>query len=73
MAQINLSTKQKQIHRHGEQICGCQGLGWGMDWEFGGSRYKLLHLEWKDNKVLLYRTWNFTQSPGIKHNGKEFF
>ena len=47
MAQINLSTKQKDIHRHGEQTCGCQrGRGGiGMDWEFGVSRCKLLHLE----------------------------
>ena len=38
MAQMNLSTKQKQIHKHREQTCGCQegegrkreGLGvWG--------------------------------------------
>ena len=28
---MNLSTKQKQTDRHGEQICGCQkggGAGW---------------------------------------------
>ena len=25
MAQVNLSTKQKQIHRTGEQIYGCKG------------------------------------------------
>ena len=24
---MNLSTKQKQIHRHREQTCGCQGGG----------------------------------------------
>ena len=29
MAQMNLSMKQKQTHRHREQTCGCQG-GWGM-------------------------------------------
>jgi len=29
MAQINLSTKQKQTHRHRKQICGCQGQGAG--------------------------------------------
>ena len=38
MAQMNLSTKQKQTYRHREQTCGCQeggerqknGLGvWG--------------------------------------------
>ena len=28
--------------------------GSGMDWEFGVSRCKLFHLEWIDNKVLLY-------------------
>ena len=27
MAQINLSTKQKQTHRHREQACGCHGGG----------------------------------------------
>ena len=27
---MNLSTKQKQSHRHREQTCGCQGEeGWG--------------------------------------------
>ena len=25
MAQMNLSTKHKQTHRHREQTCGCQG------------------------------------------------
>ena len=41
MTQMNLSTKQKQIHRHREQIYGCQGGGgWGeggMEWEAGIS------------------------------------
>ena len=27
MTQMNLSTKQKQTHRHKEQTCGCQGGG----------------------------------------------
>ena len=27
MAQMNLSTKQKQTHRHREQTCVCQGGG----------------------------------------------
>ena len=40
MAQMNLSTEQKQTHGLGEQTCGCQeGKGRsGMDWEFGVSR-----------------------------------
>ena len=50
---MNLPTKQKQTHRHREQTCGCQGGEGGMDWEFGVSRGKLLHLEWINNKVLL--------------------
>ena len=43
MAQKNLSTKQKQTHRYGEQTGGCQGRGErsGMDWEFGVNRCKL--------------------------------
>ena len=32
MAQMNPSTKHRQTHRHGEQICGCQG-GVGRDWD----------------------------------------
>ena len=43
-----------------------------MDWEFGVGRYKLLHSEWTNNKVLLYRTGNYVQSPVINHNGKEY-
>ena len=53
MAQMNLSTKQKQTHRHREQTCGCREGGSRMDREFGVSRCKLLHLEWIGNEVLL--------------------
>ena len=37
MAQVNLSTEQKQTHGHGEQTCGFQGGGGGTgrDWQFG--------------------------------------
>ena len=35
MTEINLSTKQKQIHRHGEQTCGCQGREAGGGKGFG--------------------------------------
>ena len=47
MAQKNLSTEQKWSHGHREQTCVCQGGGGGsgVDWEFGVSRCKLLHLE----------------------------
>ena len=45
MAQMNLSTEKKQTHGLGEQTFDCQGGGSGVDWEFGVSRCKLLHLE----------------------------
>ena len=58
MAQMNLSTKQKQTHKHGEQTCGCQrgGRMSEMDWEFGLNRCKLLPLERIINEILLCST-----------------
>ena len=32
---------------------------YGMDWEFEVGRYKLLHLEWIESKVLPYSTGNY--------------
>ena len=71
---MNLSTKQKQTHRHRELTCGSQGGGGGgwMDWELGIGRCKLLHIEWMDNKVLLCSTGSCIQYPMINHNGKEY-
>ena len=34
----------------------------GMDWEFGVSRCKLLHLEWISDEILLYSTGSNNQS-----------
>ena len=31
----------------------------GLDWEFGISRWKLVYIEWVNNKVLLYSTGNY--------------
>ena len=67
---MNISVKQKQTHRHREQTCGCRGGE--KDWEFGISRYKLVHIEWINNKVLLYSTGNYAQYPVINRNGKEY-
>ena len=47
------------ICRHGEQTCGCWGGGCGLDWEFGASRCKLLHLVWPSHEILLYSTGNY--------------
>ena len=32
------------------------------------SRFKLLHLEWISNAVLVYSTGNYSQSLGTDHN-----
>ena len=47
-------------------------MGGRMDWEFGVSRCKLLHIGWINSKVLLYSTGNYIQYPVINHNGKEY-
>ena len=66
MTQINLSTKQNQIHRHSEQTYGCQGgEEEGEGWT-GGWGCKLLRLEWINSKVLMYTTGNYIQYPVIK-------
>ena len=44
-----------------------------MDWDFEVDICKLLLLEWMNSKVLLYSTGNYIQSPGMNHNGKEYF
>ena len=50
MAQMNLSTEEKQTDIENRR--GCQGggvgggVGGGMDCEFAVRRPKLLHLEW---------------------------
>ena len=74
MTQMNISTKQKETHRHGEQTCGCQGGGGGggKNWEFGISRCKLVYIGLINNKVLLYSTGISIQYPVVNHNGKEY-
>ena len=42
-----------------------------MEWEFGVGRYKLLYIEWINNKVLQYSTGNYIQYPVINHSGKK--
>ena len=41
-----------------------------MDYEFGVSKCKQLHLEWISNEVLLYDTGNYIQSLVIEHDGR---
>ena len=75
MAQMNLSTKQKETLTDIEnRLVGAKGKGGGggKDWEFGISRYKLVCIGWINNKVLLYSTGNYIQYPVINHNGKAY-
>ena len=67
------SMKQKQNHRHREQMVAKEvGGGRGMEWTIQVSRCKLLYIEWI-HKVLQYSTENYIQYPMINHNGKEYF
>ena len=48
----------------------------GMAWEFGVSRCELLHLEWINNKFLLYSTRNYSKLLGkivMENNTKKKF
>ena len=47
-----------------------EGVGGGMEWAVGVRRYKLLCIEWINNKVLLYSTENCTQHPLINQQYK---
>ena len=53
-------------------VANGKGVVAGMNWEFGISRYKLLSIEWINNKALLFNTGNCIQNPEINHNGKEY-
>ena len=50
MTQTNLSMKQRT------DLWLLRGKG--EEWESGASRCKLLYIEWKNNKDLLYTTGN---------------
>ena len=63
MIQVNLFTKQKQIHRLRKQTYGYQRgkVGGGINWESGIDIYTLLYLKQITNKDLLYSTGNSAQ------------
>ena len=69
---LKYGTKWKQTHRHREQTCGCEGVKGGnrIDWEFGVSRIKLLHLERIGKEVLLSSPGNYMQYLGTEHDGR---
>ena len=59
---MNLYT-EKEMHDLENRLMiakvGVEGAGRGMDWESAVNRYKLLHLEWIINEILLYSTGNY--------------
>ena len=71
MAQMNLTTEQKQIYRHRGQASGCQWGGWEghvRDWEIGVSRYYYPYNGYVMKSM--YSTGNSIQSLGTGHDGR---
>ena len=65
---INLSIKEKQMHRYREHtsLPQARGDGGGIDWEFGVNRCELLYVGWINNKILLQHR-ELYPIPWIKH------
>ena len=71
MAQMNLLRNRNRLTDIENRLVVSQGEERSvMDWEFGVSRYKVLHLERISNEVLLYSTGNYIHSLGIDHDGR---
>ena len=49
-----------------------KGEGWSERDEVGVWGRCKLHLEWINNKVLLYSSGNYIQYPEINHKGKKY-
>ena len=47
---MNLSTKQKQTHRYGEQTCGCQGGGGQNEMDGGIWGWQMQTITFRMNK-----------------------
>ena len=61
MAQMNLSTKENRLKNMKNRLSVAIGATRGrrgMGLEFGVGRCKLFHLQWVNNKALLYSTGN---------------
>ena len=68
---IYLSTKQKKIMDIESRLVFASGeqRERRMDWEFGVSRCRLLHLEQMGDGFLLYSTGTCVHSLGLEHDG----
>ena len=72
---MNLSMKQTNRLtdiENGLMVVKGERVGGGMDWEFWINSYKLLYIEWINNKVLLNSTGNYIQYPVTNHNRKDY-
>ena len=68
---MNLSIKQKQIHRHREQTCGSQGGGGWMEEGLGVWDRQLQTIKYRmDKQGPTYSTGNYSPYPMINHNEK---
>ena len=75
MAQMNLSTKQKQNHKHREQTCGCQEGGeWGPEGLVGSQGLadvnQYIRMDKQQGPTVYHRV--YIQYSMINHNGKEY-
>ena len=68
-----LQHRNRLMHRENRLVVAKKEKGEsGRDWDFGVSRCKLLHLEWRSNEVLQYSTGNYTQFLGMEHDGRYY-
>ena len=73
MMQMNLFTKQKQIHGHRKETYSYQrGREEGINQEFGANRYIPLYIKYINNKDLLNSTGNYIQYVVITYMEKQF-
>ena len=64
---LNDKTERRPLNIENRFVVA-NGEEGGCGREFGINRFKLLHLEWISNEVLLYRTGNYIQSLEVEHN-----
>ena len=72
---MNISTEQKQTHRHRDQICGCQdGMGRKRD-ALGIWSWQMQTITFRMDKQQgpTVQTENYIQSSGISCNQKEYY
>ena len=49
-----------------------EGVGEGVEWEFGISRRELCYVGWVNHEGLLKSTEHWIQHPRVSHSGKEY-